>query len=60
MCYATFSYIALLAEIFYAWVQAKNEAEVEKAEKKQKATKHHRVRVKARVLKNWKVIIEAN
>ena len=48
-------YIAMVAEAFYAWVQAKNEAEVEKAERKKRAVKHYRLKAKARVFYKWKV-----
>lgn len=47
--------LALIAEIFYAWVQAKNEAEVEKEERKQLAIKHHRLKTKKRLFTKWKV-----
>ena len=49
------AFIALIAEMFYAWVQAKNEAEVEKAEKKKQAIRHYKLRMKAKVMKSWKV-----
>ena len=45
----------MVAEAFYAWVQAKNEAEVEKAERKKRAVKHYRLKAKARVFYKWKV-----
>ncbi len=50
-----FLLIALIAKMFYAWVQAKNEADVEKAERKQQAVRLYKVKLKARVFTNWKV-----
>ena len=53
--HATILLTALIAKMFYAWVQVKNEADVEKAERKQQVVRHYKVKLKAKVFTNWKV-----
>ena len=45
----------MLAEAFYRWIQAKNEADVEMEEKLAKASKQYDIILKRRVLNRWKL-----
>ena len=44
-----------MAEIFYAWIQAKNESEVHLSEGNAYAQKFYRLSLKNKIFKAWKV-----
>lgn len=47
-----------MANAFYLWVQAKNEADVEIEERMAKARAHYRHNVKKKVIQKWKVCLQ--
>lgn len=48
---------AILANVFYSWIQVKNEAEVEMEEKLLNAHKFYKQKIKRKIFQKWKVCL---